>query len=103
MSRCSRAWPSSSPSSPSTSWATACATRWIQRSSSDDRHGSRPMSSASRFTHEEPRIHRWLRLGVLAAFAAGIGAFFALGGPHYLSLDAIREHRDALLAYTDAH
>jgi uncharacterized membrane protein YdjX (TVP38/TMEM64 family) len=51
----------------------------------------------------EPRIHRWLRLGVLAAFFGGIGAFFALGGHHYLSLDAIREHRDALLAYTDAH
>jgi uncharacterized membrane protein YdjX (TVP38/TMEM64 family) len=51
----------------------------------------------------EPRIHRWLRLGALAAFAGGIGAFFALGGHHYLSLDAIREHRDLLLAYTDAH
>ena len=35
--------------------------------------------------------------------AGGIAAFFALGGPHYLSLDAIREHRTALLAYTEAH
>src|SRR5215468_2463051 len=52
---------------------------------------------------DEPRIHRWLRLGVRAAFFGGIGAFFALGGHHYLSLDAIRDHRDALLAYTDAH
>ena len=51
----------------------------------------------------EPRIHRWLRLGVLAAFFGGIAAFFALGGHHYLALDAIREHRDALLAYTAAH
>ena len=52
---------------------------------------------------DEPRIHRWLRLGVLAALASGIAAFFALGGHHYLSLDAIREHRDALLAYTHGH
>ena len=51
----------------------------------------------------EPRIHRWLRLGVLAGFFGGIAAFFALGGHHYLSLDAIREHRDAMLAYTETH
>jgi uncharacterized membrane protein YdjX (TVP38/TMEM64 family) len=61
------------------------------------------MSRASRLAGDEPRIHRWLRLGVLAALAGGIAAFFALGGPHYLSLDAIREHRAALLAYTEAH
>ena len=61
------------------------------------------MRSADRQSADEPRIHRWLRLGVLAGVAAGIGAFFAFGGPHYLSLDAIREHRDALLAYTDTH
>ena len=61
------------------------------------------LRAADRLSADEPRIHRWLRLGVLAAFAAGIGAFFAVGGPHYLSLDAIREHRDALLAYTEAH
>jgi uncharacterized membrane protein YdjX (TVP38/TMEM64 family) len=61
------------------------------------------MTVADRMSADEPRIHRWLRLGVLAAFAAGICAFFALGGPHYLSLDAIREHRDALLGYTEAH
>jgi uncharacterized membrane protein YdjX (TVP38/TMEM64 family) len=61
------------------------------------------MSEASRVAADEPRIHRWLRLGVLAAFVGGIGAFFVLGGPHYLSLEAIRDHRDALLAYSEAH
>ena len=61
------------------------------------------MRAGSVAAPDEPRIHRWLRLGVLAAFFGGIGAFFALGGHHYLSLDAIREHRDALLAYTEAH
>ena len=61
------------------------------------------MKSGSVAAPDEPPIHRWLRLGVLAAFFGGFGAFFALGGHHYLSLDAIREHRDALLAYTEAH
>ncbi|HSS69903.1 MAG TPA: TVP38/TMEM64 family protein [Casimicrobiaceae bacterium] len=61
------------------------------------------MNRASRLAAEEPRIHRWLRLGVLASLAGGVAAFFALGGPHYLSLDAIREHRAGLLAYTEAH
>jgi uncharacterized membrane protein YdjX (TVP38/TMEM64 family) len=51
----------------------------------------------------EPRVHRWVRLGVLAAFGCAIAAFFALDGHHYLSLDALRDHRDALLAYTEAH
>jgi len=61
------------------------------------------MSVASRPPADEPRIHRWLRLGVLTAFVGALVAFFALGGQHYLSFDAIREHRDALLAYTQAH
>ena len=42
-------------------------------------------------------------MGVLASLAGGLAVFFALGGPHYLSLDAIREHRAALLVYTEAH
>ena len=32
-----------------------------------------------------------------------IVAFFALGGHHYLSLDAVKAHRDALLAFTHEH
>ncbi|MBV9774895.1 MAG: TVP38/TMEM64 family protein [Gemmatimonadetes bacterium] len=45
----------------------------------------------------------WARWVVLAAFVAGLAAFFALGGQRWLTLDALREHRDELLAYTRAH
>jgi uncharacterized membrane protein YdjX (TVP38/TMEM64 family) len=44
---------------------------------------------------------RWIRLAVLGAFAAGIAAFFALGGPDYLNLGTIKANRDALLAFAD--
>ena len=44
-----------------------------------------------------------LKAGLLAVFVAGIVAFFSLGGQRYLSLDTIKSHRDALLAYTEAH
>jgi uncharacterized membrane protein YdjX (TVP38/TMEM64 family) len=40
-------------------------------------------------------------LAVLGAFAAGIAAFFALGGPDYLNLGTIKANRDALLAFAD--
>ncbi len=36
-------------------------------------------------------------------FLAALVVFFAIDGPHYLSLDAIKHHRDALLAFTQAH
>lgn len=38
-----------------------------------------------------------------ALLMALIVAFFALGGHHYLSLDAVKSHRDALLAFTHEH
>jgi uncharacterized membrane protein YdjX (TVP38/TMEM64 family) len=44
---------------------------------------------------------RWIRLAVLGAFAAGIAAFFALGGQDYLDLGTIKANRDALLAFAD--
>jgi len=44
---------------------------------------------------------RWIRLAVLGAFAAGIAAFFALGGKDYLDLGTIKANRDALLAFAD--
>lgn len=41
---------------------------------------------------------------VLALLFVGVlVAFFALGGDRWLSLDALREHRDLLLAYTRDH
>jgi uncharacterized membrane protein YdjX (TVP38/TMEM64 family) len=44
-----------------------------------------------------------LKLLVAALFAGVLVAFFALGGQDYLRLDTIKRHRDALLAFTDAH
>ncbi|MFO1396886.1 MAG: VTT domain-containing protein [Burkholderiales bacterium] len=46
---------------------------------------------------------RLARLVILLAFAGAIGAFFALGGHRYLTLDTIKRHRDLLLAFTEAH
>jgi uncharacterized membrane protein YdjX (TVP38/TMEM64 family) len=45
----------------------------------------------------------WPRLAILAVFAGGVVAFFALGGQHYLTLETIKAHRDALLAFTQQH
>lgn len=45
----------------------------------------------------------WLKVLLLALFAGGIGAFFALDGPQYLSLDTIKDNRDQLLALTQRH
>jgi uncharacterized membrane protein YdjX (TVP38/TMEM64 family) len=42
-------------------------------------------------------------VALAALFAAALIAFVALDGPTYLSLDAIQEQRDALLALTQAH
>ena len=45
----------------------------------------------------------WIRIAILVVFAGAVVAFFALGGQHYLTLDTIKAHRDALLAFTDQH
>jgi uncharacterized membrane protein YdjX (TVP38/TMEM64 family) len=45
--------------------------------------------------------YRKIALGV--ALAALVIAFFALGGHRYLSLDAVKTNRDALLAFTHEH
>ena len=36
-------------------------------------------------------------------FVGALVAFFALGGQHYLSLATIKQHRDTLVAFADAH
>ena len=46
---------------------------------------------------------RWLKLGLLALFVGVVGAFFALGGQHYLTLETIQANRAALLRFTDEH
>lgn len=47
--------------------------------------------------------HAWGRYLVFALFAGAVFAFFALGGPSRVSLDAVKEHRDTLLALTERH
>jgi len=60
------------------------------------RRGTRAESHA-----ENPRPYR--RLALAAVFIAAIVAFFALGGQRYLTLDAIKSNRDALLSFADEH
>jgi len=43
------------------------------------------------------------KLVVFAIFVAAIIAFFALGGQRYLTLDAVKANRDALLEFAGAH
>jgi len=48
------------------------------------------------------RVHGG-KLALFVVFAAVIAAFFALDGQQYLSLEAVKANRDALLAFADAH
>ncbi len=48
---------------------------------------------------EAPARPRWLRALPLAVLLAGFVAFLALGGYRYVSLDQVREHRGALMAW----
>jgi uncharacterized membrane protein YdjX (TVP38/TMEM64 family) len=50
-----------------------------------------------------PRGSRWPKIALLALFGGAVVAFFALGGQRYLTLETIKSHRDALLAFTEAH
>ncbi|MEI6317008.1 MAG: TVP38/TMEM64 family protein [Pseudomonadota bacterium] len=45
----------------------------------------------------------WVRLALVLLFGGGLIAFFAFGGPQYLSLDTIKDNRDQLLALTERH
>jgi len=44
-----------------------------------------------------------LKLLILILFIGGLAAFFLLGGDQYLTLETIKNNRDALLQYTGAH
>jgi uncharacterized membrane protein YdjX (TVP38/TMEM64 family) len=46
---------------------------------------------------------RVAKFAIAAVFTGAIVAFFALDGQRYFHLDTIKAHRDALLAFTDAH
>lgn len=45
----------------------------------------------------------WPKVALLAVFVAAFVGFFAFDGPRHLSLESVRAHRDALLAFADAH
>ncbi len=45
----------------------------------------------------------WIKLIIAALFISGLAAFFIFGGDQHLSLDALRDNRDALLDYTSNH
>ena len=46
---------------------------------------------------------RFTKIALLVLFIGGLGLFFALGGHRYVSFEAIKESRDALLAYSERH
>lgn len=52
---------------------------------------------------EEQRRPRWRRFLPLAGLIAALGAFFALGLHRYVSVELLRDHREALVAWTNAH
>jgi len=58
---------------------------------------------ASTSGKQAPAGGRWLKLALLALFVGVVVAFFAFGGQRYLTLDAIKANRDALLRFTEAH
>lgn len=45
----------------------------------------------------------WLKIIIATLFVGALIGFFVLGGDQYLSLDAIKDNRDALLGYTESH
>ena len=47
--------------------------------------------------------NRWLKLSIVILFISGVSAFFLFGGNEVLSLNALRDNRDALLGYTQEH
>jgi uncharacterized membrane protein YdjX (TVP38/TMEM64 family) len=46
----------------------------------------------------QPRKPLWKRLLPVAIIAAALAAFFALGGPEYVSLESLKENRETLAA-----
>ena len=46
---------------------------------------------------------RWLKVALLVLFAGVVAAFFALDGQRYLTLDAVKANRDAMLRFTQVH
>lgn len=45
----------------------------------------------------------WLKMLIVVAFVGALVAFFVFGGQRWLSLEAVKGNRDALLAFADQH
>ncbi len=52
---------------------------------------------------DRPAPPRWIKPLIASVFIGGLVAFFVLGGDEWLSLEALKSHRDALLSYTEQH
>lgn len=52
---------------------------------------------------EKHSISRWPKVALFAALVGGLVAFFVFDGQQWLDLDALKAHRDELLAYTAQH
>ncbi|MBD0318739.1 MAG: TVP38/TMEM64 family protein [Gemmatimonadetes bacterium] len=50
-----------------------------------------------------PGRKRWKRIALAVLLLGSLGAFFALGGPRYLSFETLKAHRDQLLAFKSRH
>jgi uncharacterized membrane protein YdjX (TVP38/TMEM64 family) len=61
------------------------------------------MDDATRTGVAGPSRSGWARAALLVLLVGGVAAFFALGGEHLVTLDAIKLHRDTLLQFTRAH
>lgn len=49
------------------------------------------------------RAPAWGKIAMVVFFVLAFGAFFVLGGPRFLELATIKEHRDSLLQFTAQH
>ena len=45
----------------------------------------------------------WIKIAIVAVFALALGAFFALDGQKYLTLETIKANRDSLLVFARDH
>jgi uncharacterized membrane protein YdjX (TVP38/TMEM64 family) len=46
---------------------------------------------------------KWLKILIALVFVGGIVAFFVLGGQQYVTLETVKQNRDALLNFTEQH
>src|SRR5437762_13668383 len=75
--------------------------RLARRAGSEDR-AEMTQARAGAGTKESV-VRRWASVAVVGAFLPTVATFFALRRVHYLALDTIKQHRDALLAVAYAH